>query len=88
MNSFGKLAEAFKAMQTILAWNTIYDAPNNRAITPVSRFWNHTWGGFVLFDWDTYFASYMLAMFNKDLAYANAIEITKANYPRWFYPQL
>lgn len=85
-DSYGKLSEAFKAMQTILAWNTIYDAPNNRAITPVSRFWNHTWGGFVLFDWDTYFASYMLAMFNKDLAYANAVEITKAITPDGFIP--
>lgn len=76
--SYGNLAEPFKAMQTILAWNSIYDAPNHRIITPVSRNWNKGWNGFVLFDWDTYFASYMLSLFNKDLAYANAIEITKA----------
>jgi putative isomerase len=86
VDSYGNLSEAFKAMQTILAWNTIYDAPNNRAITPVSRSWNHSWGGFVLFDWDTYFASYMCAMFNKDLAYANAVEITKAITPDGFVP--
>ncbi|MEI6680452.1 MAG: trehalase family glycosidase, partial [Mariniphaga sp.] len=86
IDSYGKLSEAFKAMQTILAWNTIYDAPNIRAITPVSRFWNHSWGGFVLFDWDTYFASYMCSMFNKELAYANAIEITKTITPDGFIP--
>ncbi len=86
IDSYGKLSEAFKAMQTILAWNTIYDAPNNRAITPVSRFWNFSWGGFVLFDWDTYFASYMCSLFNKELAYANAIEITKAITPDGFIP--
>jgi hypothetical protein len=86
VDGFGKLSEAFKAMQTILAWNTIYDGPNNRAITPVSRYWNYTWGGFVLFDWDTYFASYMCSMFNKDLAYVNAIEITKAITPDGFIP--
>lgn len=86
VDGYGKLSEAFKAMQTILAWNTIYDAPNNRAITPVSRYWNYTWGGFVLFDWDTYFASYMCSMFNKDLAYVNAIEITKAITPDGFIP--
>jgi hypothetical protein len=86
VDSYGKLSEAFKAMQTILAWNTIYDGPNNRAITPVSRYWNYTWGGFVLFDWDTYFASFMCSMFNKDLAYANAIEITKAITPDGFIP--
>ncbi len=83
---YGELAQAFTAMQTILAWNTIYDAPNHRVITPVSRVWSNGWGGFVLFDWDTYFASMMCALFNKDLAYANAIEITKAITPHGFIP--
>lgn len=86
VDSYGDLAESFKAMQTILAWNTTYDAPNHRVITPVSRNWSLGWGGFVLFDWDTYFASYMLSSFNKDLAYANAIEITKAITPEGFIP--
>lgn len=86
IDSYGSLSESFKAMQTILAWNAIYDAPNNRVITPVSRNWSNGWGGFVLFDWDTYFASYMLSLFNKDLAYANAIEITKAITPDGFIP--
>src|SRR5690606_18415075 len=44
------------------------------------------WGGFVMFDWDTYFASYMYSLFNKELAYANAIEITKAITPDGFIP--
>lgn len=83
---YGAFSASYQAMQTILAWNTIYDAPNNRVITPVSRNWSYGWGGFVLFDWDTYFASYMLSLFNKDLAYANAIEITKAITPDGFIP--
>jgi neutral trehalase len=86
IRQFGDFSSSFQAMQTILAWNTIYDAPNQRVITPVSRNWSHGWGGFVLFDWDTYFASYMLSLFNKDLAYANAIEITKAITPDGFIP--
>jgi hypothetical protein len=86
VDGYGELSESFKAMQTILAWNTIYDAPNERVITPVSRQWNHGWGGFVLFDWDTYFASYMCSLFNKDLAYANAVEITKAISRQGFIP--
>ncbi|HLK29781.1 MAG TPA: hypothetical protein VKT28_14480, partial [Puia sp.] len=86
IKSFGELSPSFQAMQTILAWNTIYDAPNHRVITPVSRNWSYGWGGFVLFDWDTYFASYMLSLFNKDLAYANAIEITKSITPDGFIP--
>lgn len=84
--SYGALSESFQAMQTILAWNATYDAPNERVISPVSRSWSAGWGGFVLFDWDTYFASYMYSLFNKDLAYANAIEITKAITPDGFIP--
>jgi hypothetical protein len=84
--SYGPLSESFQAMQTILAWNATYDAPNERVISPVSRSWSAGWGGFVLFDWDTYFASYMYSLFNKDLAYANAIEITKAITPDGFIP--
>ena len=86
VDSYGNLSESFKAMQTILAWNTIYDAPNHRVITPVSRLWNRNWGGFVLFEWDNYFAAYMLSMFSKDLAYANAVEITKAITPAGLVP--
>lgn len=83
---YGALKETFLPMQNILAWNTIYDAANHRAITPVSRNWNQGWGGYVLFDWDTYFAAYMFSLFNKELAYANAIEITKAITPEGFVP--
>lgn len=84
--AYGARAEAFRAMQTILAWNTIYDAPNQRAIAPVSRNWNIRWEGWVLFDWDTYFAAWMLASFNRDLAYANAVEITKCITGEGFIP--
>ena len=86
VDSYGDLSESFKAMQTILAWNTIYDAPNHRVITPVSRLWNKQWGGFVLFEWDNYFASYMFSLFDKNLAYANAVEITKAITPAGLVP--
>lgn len=86
VEAYGGLSEPFLAMQNILAWNTIYDAPNQRAITPVSRNWNQNWGGYVLFDWDNYFAAYMFSLFNKDLAYVNAIEITKAITPEGFVP--
>ena len=86
VDSYGDLSEQFLAMQTVLAWNTIYDAPNNRAISPVSRIWSQDRAGYVLFDWDTYFACYMLALYNKGLAYSNAIEMTKAITPGGFIP--
>lgn len=80
------LSEVYRAMSSILGWNTIYDPENKRVITPVSRNWNVTWGGWVLFDWDTYFASYMFSLYNKDLAYANAVEMTKSITPGGFVP--
>ena len=78
--------EVFTAMQTILGWNLTYDPENDRAISPVSRAWSANWGGYVLFDWDTYFASFMYSLYNRDLAFANAVEVTKGITKRGFVP--
>ena len=83
---FGNLAETYRAMQTCLAWNTVYDPIKNRIISPVSRIWNCEWGGYVLFCWDTYFAAAMAAIDNRDLAYANVIEITQEITESGFVP--
>jgi hypothetical protein len=80
------LSEPFAAMQTVLAWNAVYDAENDRVISPVSRTWNLNFAGFVLFDWDTYFAAAMYGLYDKRLAYANAVEITKSITPDGFIP--
>ncbi len=76
LDARGDEREIFTAMQTILGWNLTYDPENDRAISPVSRQWSANWGGYVLFDWDTYFASFMYSLYNRDLAFANAVEIT------------
>jgi neutral trehalase len=83
---YGQASEVFTAMQTILSWNLTYDPENDRSISPVSRMWSANWGGYVLFDWDTYFASFMYGLYNKDLAFANAIEVTKGITRRGFIP--
>jgi putative isomerase len=83
---WGAHAELFTAMQTILAWNLVYDPENGRAISPVSRLWNANWGGYVLFDWDTYFAAFMYSLYDGDLAIANAVEVTKGWTRRGFVP--
>ena len=80
---FEKSSEVYNAMQTVLAWTTIYDPNNNRIINPVSRTFSPDW---VLFGWDTYFAAYMLSLNNKQLAYANAIAITKEITAKGFIP--
>ena len=85
--TFGDLAPVYEAMQTCLAWNTIFEPSKARVVTPVSRVWNAGhWGGYVLFCWDTYFAAYMAAVDNKDLAYANAIEMTREKTASGFVP--
>ena len=76
----------YDAMQTVLAWDVIYEPTHKRVIAPVSRIWNCGWGGWVLFDWDTYFASFMFAIDNKELAYSNAIAITKEITKSGFIP--
>jgi hypothetical protein len=86
LDAHGDAREVFTAMQTILGWNLTYDPENGRAISPVSRSWSAGWGGYVLFDWDTYFASFMYSLYNRDLAFANAVEITKSITRRGFIP--
>ena len=73
-------------IQTTLGWDTIYDPENHRVISPVSRIWSVNWGGFVLFDWDTFFASSLAAVGDKDLAYANVVEILREETPAGFVP--
>ena len=83
---YGELADTYSATQTCLAWDTIYEPLKQRVISTVSRLWNIYWGGYVIFDWDTYFAGLMAGVDNHDLAYANAVEITRAKTRSGFIP--
>ena len=87
-DNYGDLSEAYRAMQSVISWNVIYDAQNNRAIAPVSRVWNEAWGGYIIFDWDTYFTAVMLSLDDKELAYSNAIAITNAITRGGFIPNV
>jgi glycogen debranching enzyme len=83
---FGECTESVKAMQTCMAWDTIFEPEQEQICSPVSRLWSIGWGGYVLFDWDTYFSA-MLAMSTcKELAYANARAITRQKTERGFIP--
>lgn len=83
---FGDLAEVYNALQSCMAWDTIYEPGGERVVTTVSRLWNISWGGYILFCWDTYFAALMASVDNRELAYANAIEITREKTERGFVP--
>jgi len=84
----GQQQEIYNAMQICLAWDTIYDPFKDRVISPVSRIWSCSSGGWVLFDWDTYFAAWMAAVENKELAYANAVAITEEATEAGFIPNM
>ena len=77
---------AVDAIQTTLGWDTIYDPEHDRVISPVSRLWSVDWGGYVLFDWDNFFAATLAGIGNRDLAYANAIEMLRELTPAGFVP--
>ncbi|HKL22870.1 MAG TPA: trehalase family glycosidase, partial [Tichowtungia sp.] len=85
---YGESLELYRAMQCVLAWDTIYEPEYDRVVATVSRVWNSSdlWQGWVLFDWDTYFASYIASIDNKDLAYACAYEMTRHLTPEGFVP--
>jgi putative isomerase len=85
--AYGELAEVYDAIQTCTAWDTIYEPIHSRVITPVSRDWNSgDRGGYVLFCWDTFFAGMLAAIDNRDLAYANVVEILREVTPDGFVP--
>jgi hypothetical protein len=74
------------AIETALGWDTIYEPGGQRVISPVSRGWSVNWGGYVLFDWDTFFAATLASVGDRDLAYANAVEILREETPNGFVP--
>ncbi len=84
--AFAKFADVYSALQTCLAWDTIYDPSKDRVISPVSRIWSVRNGGYVLFCWDTFFAAVLASIDNKELAYANALEILGEATEEGFVP--
>jgi putative isomerase len=82
----GESGSIVDAIETTLGWDTIYDPEKQRVISPVSRGWSVGWGGYVLFDWDTFFAATLASIGDRDLAYANAIEILREETPQGFVP--
>jgi len=82
----GSSAPVADAIQSVLGWDTTYDPENHRVISPVSRVWSIGWGGYVLFDWDTFFASSLAAVGDHDLAVADAIEVLNEVTPEGFVP--
>lgn len=83
---FGELAGMYEAMESALMWDTIYDAKNDRVISPVSRLWSIGSGGYVLFCWDNFFAGFMASLGCRELAYSNLREILTEQTDDGFVP--
>ena len=86
IKSSGKNGPILEAIETTIGWDTIYEPEKGRVISPVSRVWSVDWGGYVLFDWDTFFAASMAGIGDKDLAYVNALEILREETAQGFVP--
>lgn len=65
------------AIETTMGWDTIYEPAKHRVVSPITRVWSVDWGGYVLPDWDQFFAATLASIGDKDLAYANALEIIR-----------
>ncbi len=83
---YGALADMYSAMESALGWDTIYDAAKDRIISPVSRLWSISSGGYVLFCWDNFFAGFMAALGSRELAYSNLREILGEHTEAGFVP--
>ena len=82
----GKSGPILDAIETTLGWDTIYEPSHHRVVSPVSRDWSVGWGGYVIFDWDTFFAATMASLGDRNLAYANAIETLHESTAEGFVP--
>ena len=86
--AFGEMRDMYEAMESALGWDTIYDAKHDRVVSPVSRLWSISSGGYVLFCWDNFFAGFMASLGNKELAYSNLREILNEQTKDGFVPNL
>jgi hypothetical protein len=86
ISAAGEAAPIADAIQTTLGWDTIYEPEGRRVVSPVSRVWSVAWGGYVIFDWDNFFAATMAAIGDRDLAYANTIETLRGSTVQGFVP--
>ena len=83
-SQFGELARTYEAIESGLAWNTIYEPMHDRVITTVSRRWNEGSKGYVEFGWDNFFLAYASSLFSRDLAEANFAEHMRSMTPDGF----
>ncbi len=83
---YGELAEAWLAVTSGFAWNTIYEPRHERVVPTVGRLWNQEYGGVALFGWDNFFLGYLAALESRDLALAGIVEHLRGHTAEGFLP--
>ena len=84
--AYGELAEAWLAVTSGFAWNTVYEPRHDRVVPTVGRLWNREYGGVALFGWDNFFLGYLAALEGRDLALAGIVEHLRGHTPEGFLP--
>jgi len=85
-DEYGEFSEIYTAIQSVMAWNTIYEPKYNRVVSTAGRLWNLEYGGYCLFGWDNFFLAYTSSLFDKDLAFANVLEHLRGKTFEGFIP--
>ena len=71
-----KLEKAHDATVKNLCWNTIYDKPAKRFMTPVARSWcSGYFGSYILFCWDSFFGGLLFSLYDEELSYLQIYNI-------------
>ena len=83
---FGELAEAWLAVTSGFAWNTVYEPRHRRVVPTVGRLWNREYGGVALFGWDNFFLGYLALLESRDLALAAIVEHLRGHTAEGFLP--
>ncbi|MGA2974431.1 MAG: trehalase family glycosidase [Spirochaetia bacterium] len=86
-DKYGDLREVYDAMQSCLAWATLYEPKKDRVLTTINRTWDidRNFGGYLAAQ-DLFYHAYLASLDNKDLAYANIIGMIKEKTTEGFVP--
>ncbi len=84
---YGELADVYDALQSCLAWATLYEPSKDRVIATISRTWDvdRNFGGYLVAQ-DLFYHAYIASVDNRELAYACAVEMVKEKTPTGFVP--
>ena len=84
--AYGNLGDAYLAVTSGVAWNTVYEPRHDRVVSTVGRLWNREYGGVALFGWDNFFLAYLSSLADRRLALANVIEHLRGATAEGFLP--